>query len=127
MIATVLRNLISNAIKYTHQNGEIKINAKQNDNNVIITVTDTGVGIDSEKLQKIFCINEKSSTIGTENETGTGLGLILCKEFVEKHDGKIWAESEEGKGSKFIFLIPCRSDSLGNINTISEKQILDSK
>ncbi len=106
MIATVLRNLISNAIKYTHTNGEINISAEHGESNVIISVTDTGVGIEKEKLRKIFDIGEISSTSGTENEKGTGLGLVLCKEFVEKHNGEIWVESEEGEGSKFIFSIP---------------------
>ncbi len=108
MIATVLRNLISNAIKYTHTNGEVKISLEKDDHSVIISVTDTGVGISKEEQQKIFDISEKSSTKGTENETGTGLGLILCKEFVEKHNGKIWVESEKGKGSVFLFRIPNR-------------------
>jgi len=106
MMEIILRNLISNAIKFTHKNGEVTINTEQDKHNVIISVSDTGVGIDQEKLQKIFNISEKTSTAGTENEKGTGLGLILCKEFVEKHGGKIWVESEIEKGSKFIFSIP---------------------
>ena len=106
MIEIILRNLISNAIKFTPKNGEVKINAEQVNDNVIISVSDTGVGMEQEKLEKIFDISEKNSTAGTENETGTGLGLILCKEFIEKHNGKIWIESEIGKGSKFIFSIP---------------------
>ena len=106
MIEIILRNLISNAIKFTHKNGEVKINAGQDNDNVIIFVSDTGVGMTQEKVQKIFDISEKTSTVGTENEKGTGLGLILCKEFVEKHNGKIWIESEIKKGSKFIFSIP---------------------
>ena len=106
MIEIILRNLISNAIKFTHKNGEVKINAEQDNDNVIISVSDTGVGMTQEKVQKIFDITEKTTTAGTENEKGTGLGLILCKEFVEKHGGKIWVESEIEKGSKFIFSIP---------------------
>ena len=108
MLNTVLRNLVSNAIKFTHKNGEVKISAKQNEKNVIISVTDTGVGMSKEKIGKIFNISEKVTTYGTEDETGTGLGLILCKEFVEKHNGKIWIESEEEVGSSFIFTIPLK-------------------
>ena len=106
MIATVLRNLVSNAIKFTHKNGKVIIGAEQAENNMLISVTDTGVGMDKDELQKIFAISEKVSTSGTENETGTGLGLILCKEFVEKHGGEIWVESEIEKGSTFSFTIP---------------------
>jgi signal transduction histidine kinase len=110
MIEIILRNLISNAIKFTHKNGEVKINAEQDNDNVIISVSDTGIGMLQEKVQKIFDIGEKISTVGTENEKGTGLGLILCKEFVEKHGGKIWIESEIEKGSKFIISIPNNSN-----------------
>ena len=106
MIEIILRNLISNAIKFTHLNGEVKINAEQNKNNTIISVSDTGVGIEQEILKETFEISQKSTTLGTENEKGTGLGLMLCKEFVEKHDGEIWVQSEIGSGSKFIFSIP---------------------
>jgi len=106
MMEIILRNLISNAIKFTHKNGEVTINTEQDKDNVIISVSDTGVGMDQEKLQRIFDISKKTSTAGTENEKGTGLGLVLCKDFVEKHGGKIWVESEIGKGSKFIFSIP---------------------
>ena len=106
MLNTILRNLISNAIKFTHRNGEIKITAEQTNNNVTISVTDTGVGISKENQEKIFDISEKMTTEGTENETGTGLGLLLCKEFVETHNGKIWIESEVGNGATFLFTIP---------------------
>ena len=71
-----------------------------------ITIKDTGIGISKEIQSKIFDIDENTSTKGTENEKGTGLGLILCKEFVEQHKGEIWAESEEGKGSTFLFTLP---------------------
>ncbi len=110
MIATTMRNLISNAIKFTPQKGKITLEArsisdegKQND--VEITVKDTGLGIAPERQAKLFKISENISTKGTEKETGTGLGLILCKEFVERHGGKIWVESEVGEGSKFIFTL----------------------
>jgi len=106
MLKIILRNIISNAIKFTTRYGEITINTEQSNGNIIISISDTGIGIKKDNLQKIFHINEITSTTGTENEKGTGLGLILCKEFVEKHGGKIWAESEIGKGSKFTLTIP---------------------
>ncbi len=110
MLSTIIRNLISNAIKFTHKGGEITIKAhtitdENNHKFIEITVKDSGVGISPEKQTKLFKMTEDISTKGTENEAGTGLGLILCKEFVEKHGGKIWVESEVGKGSKFIITL----------------------
>ena len=95
-----------NAIKFTNENGKITVNAEKNNLKVTVTVTDNGVGISDESLSKLFNISEIISTKGTANETGTGIGLLLCKEFVENHSGKIWAESEFGIGSKFIFTLP---------------------
>ncbi len=111
MLATIIRNLLSNAIKYTHKYGEITIKTflvpdKNNIQYMGISVSDTGVGIPKEIQSKLFDVGETKSTKGTENEKGTGSGLILCKEFVEKHGGKIWVESEVGKGSIFNFTIP---------------------
>jgi len=106
MISAILRNLISNAIKFTHPNGQIRISAELKKNELIIAVQDNGVGIKNDRIEKLFRIEETQSTVGTKNEKGTGLGLILCKEFIEKHGGKIWVESEVGKGSKFYFAIP---------------------
>ncbi|KOH43997.1 PAS domain-containing protein [Sunxiuqinia dokdonensis] len=106
MISSVLRNLISNAIKFTHPGGQILISAREENQELQIAVTDNGVGISNESQNKLFRIEESYSTLGTLNEKGTGLGLILCKEFVEKHKGKIRVESEEGKGSQFLFTIP---------------------
>jgi len=108
MLKTILRNLISNAIKYTHSNGEITISALQNQNNIEITVSDNGVGMNEETRNKLFKIDTNITTTGTANEKGSGLGLILCKEFVEKHGGEIWVKSELGKGSAFIFSLPFR-------------------
>ncbi|MBI9066907.1 MAG: PAS domain S-box protein [Salinivirgaceae bacterium] len=107
MIATILRNLISNAIKFTRNGGVVSVFAMQEENNIQVLVSDTGVGMSKTMLDKLFKITEKVSTPGTANEKGTGLGLILCKEFVEKHGGKIWVESELEKGSTFKFTIPC--------------------
>ncbi|MGE5394129.1 MAG: PAS domain S-box protein [Candidatus Saccharibacteria bacterium] len=106
MMGTVLRNLISNAIKFTNAGGEIVISLNQIPQKIIVTVSDNGVGIKPEAMNKLFVIEQSYSTIGTNDEKGTGLGLILCKEFIEKHGGTIWAESELGKGSKFHFTIP---------------------
>jgi len=106
MISSVLRNLISNAIKFTHPGGQIIISARQEAKKLQIEVTDNGVGISETSQDKLFRIEESYSTLGTLNEKGTGLGLVLCKEFVEKHLGELWVESEEGKGSRFIFTIP---------------------
>jgi len=113
MLLTILRNLISNAIKYTPEGGTVEIGVKTR--HVVETryalslteiyVKDSGVGIEKEKITKLFDISENVSTKGTTGETGSGLGLILCKEFVEKHGGKIWVESEYGKGSEFVFTL----------------------
>lgn len=106
MISTVLRNLISNAIKFTKPGGEILIQTQQITGELIVAVIDNGIGVDKENLEKLFMIEGNHSTKGTNNEDGTGLGLILCKEFILKHSGKIWVDSEPGKGSKFYFTIP---------------------
>jgi two-component system sensor histidine kinase/response regulator len=106
MISSVLRNIISNAIKFTNPGGNINISARQKQDELWVTVSDNGVGMNKDSLDKLFRVEDSHSTPGTQNEKGTGLGLILCKEFVEKHKGKIWAESETGKGSSFHFTIP---------------------
>ncbi len=106
MIKTILRNLISNAIKFTQRNGRVEIFASSDNNGVRVAVADNGIGILKDTMTKLFRIDGNLSSRGTENEKGTGLGLFLCKEFVEKHGGKIWAESEPGNGSTFIFIIP---------------------
>lgn len=105
MISTVLRNLLSNAIKFTREGGVITVSAEQRVADVLVAVSDNGVGIAPERLEKLFSIDENDSTPGTNNEQGTGLGLILCKEFVKKHGGEIWVESEYGKGSTFYFTL----------------------
>jgi PAS domain S-box-containing protein len=106
MVKTILRNLISNAIKFTYPEGVIHVSVKQTVNETTLSVIDNGVGINSEAIAKLFRIEKAISTKGTTQEAGTGLGLILCKEFVERHGGKIWVESEAGSGSKFHFTIP---------------------
>lgn len=105
MLSTVLRNLISNAIKFTQPNGQVTVTSVMGQNELTISVIDTGVGISKERIDKLFKISEGYSTQGTQKETGTGLGLILCKEFIEKNNGKIWAESR-GDGSTFNISLP---------------------
>lgn len=106
MMQSVFRNLISNAIKFTPRGGSVAIMAARQDGGVLATVSDTGVGIKPAALPKLFSIDENVSSSGTEGEPSTGLGLILCAEFIQKHAGKIWVESSEGKGSKFFVFIP---------------------
>ncbi len=106
MITTVIRNLISNAIKFTPKNGSVYIEALRHEDVVEISVSDTGVGMNEETISKLFKIETNFTSRGTENEKGTGLGLLLCKEFVDRHGGVILVESEEGKGSTFKFSIP---------------------
>ena len=106
MLQTILRNLISNGIKYTKQGGYVNISAKSFDQYIKIAVTDNGVGIDEKIKQNLFKVGEPVTCAGTEGESGTGLGLIICKEFVEKHGGEICVESEPNKGSEFKFTIP---------------------
>lgn len=106
MFTSIIRNLVSNAIKYTHNGGIITIDAFSEDNSFFVTVSDNGIGMNPELSGKIFDIRTEATKPGTNNEKGTGLGLILCKEFVEKHSGKIWVESEPGKGAKFFVQLP---------------------
>ncbi len=110
MFKTVLRNLITNAIKFTNENGQIQIYTEKNHTKAIITVSDNGIGIDKENQIKLWKLSQQYTTSGTAEEKGTGLGLILCKEFVERHGGKIWVESELGKGSDFKFTMPFCND-----------------
>ena len=106
ILKTILRNLVSNAVKFTSVNGMVTIDYKFYNNQHIISVEDNGIGMTEDTLSKLFRIDINTTTLGTNEEKGTGLGLILCKEFVEKIGGSIWVESELGKGSKFSFSIP---------------------
>lgn len=110
MVNTILRNLISNAIKFTNPGGSIVISAERKAEELLISVADNGVGINQVSIDKLFRIEETYSTLGTQKEKGSGLGLLLCKEFVEKHGGRIWVESEVGKGSTFRFTIPLKKE-----------------
>jgi PAS domain S-box-containing protein len=106
MMSIVLRNLISNAIKYTHLEGIVSISSIQKENELVISVQDNGVGIPKDKIQRLFQIDGVYSTPGTKKEKGTGLGLILCKEFIEKNKGAIWVESNVDFGTVFHFSLP---------------------
>ena len=107
MINTVIRNLVSNAIKFNIDGGAIEINALQKDNMIEIEISDTGIGLTDEDINKLFRIDVKNTSIGSGNkEKGTGIGLIICKEFVEKNGGQIRVSSRKGKGSKFCFTVP---------------------
>jgi len=106
MLDTVIRNFLSNAIKFTKNGGQIAIKAKEEDNFFRLIIRDTGVGIKEEDLNNLFAIDSNMSTKGTNQEEGTGLGLILCKEFVEKNGGEVFVESVYGEGSSFSFTIP---------------------
>jgi signal transduction histidine kinase len=108
MIDTVIRNLLSNAIKYTFPGGKITVSltADKKLNLIKVKVADMGIGIPSDRIEKLFDIDRTYSTDGTAGETGTGLGLILCKEFVDKNGGRIWVESKPDQGSVFIFTLP---------------------
>jgi len=105
MIETIIRNLVANALKFTQEGGKISVIVEDEKNFVKVSVKDTGVGMPEKIKNRLFKIDDHVTTRGTNNEKGTGLGLILSKEFVEMHGGKIWVESEEGKGSTFIFTI----------------------
>ncbi|MFH1194660.1 MAG: ATP-binding protein [bacterium] len=111
MVSSTLTNLLTNAIKFTGQNGEIVISSRNaEENKVEVTIADTGIGIPDIILKNLFKIQEKVGRLGTEGEESTGLGLLLCREFIEKHGGKIWAGSVVGEGSKFHFTLPLASN-----------------
>jgi signal transduction histidine kinase len=112
LISSTLRNLLSNAIKFTPKNGKVYIHAHKVHDHIEISVKDTGIGIPEDIGNNIFRIDVQYTREGTEQEKGTGLGLLLCREFIEKHGGKIWVESKLGEGSEFKFTIPLKSPVL---------------
>lgn len=103
MLRTILRNLLVNAIKFTHSSGAVTVSAETEGENVVFSISDTGVGIPHDQISRLFTLDGSRSTPGTGNEQGTGLGLLLCKEFVNLHGGKIWVQSSPEKGSVFSF------------------------
>ncbi len=105
-ISTVIRNLLTNSVKFTREGGTVSISAQKLGNQIEVDISDSGIGIKQEELDKLFRLDAINTTYGTAKEKGTGIGLILCKEFIDKNGGKIWAESEVGKGSHFKFVLP---------------------
>jgi two-component system, sensor histidine kinase and response regulator len=110
MMGVILRNIVSNAIKFTKPGGSVMIKAEKNDSEVTISVTDDGIGMTGEMLNSLFRIDTKVRRTGTNKEPSTGLGLLLCKEFVDMHGGKMSVESEEGKGTKITVIIPAKEE-----------------
>jgi len=106
MMQSIFNNLVTNAIKFTNKNGLITISSKHIDDMIRFVVKDNGVGMSAEQKQMLFGMNKSFTTPGTTNEKGSGLGMILCKDFIEKHGGKIWVESDSGLGSEFFFTVP---------------------
>ena len=107
MFGTIIRNLISNAVKFTPKKGDVAVSAnKLNDDFIEICIRDTGIGISMDLIGNLFLIGEQTGRRGTEGEPTAGLGLLICKDFIEKNGGKIWVESEECKGSAFYFTLP---------------------
>jgi signal transduction histidine kinase len=108
MISAILRNLISNALKFTSHGGKVQLSVKSASNEITFCIADNGCGINPEDIKTLFDHENSFSTSGTDNEKGAGIGLLLCKELVQKHKGKIWAESKTGEGSRFYFSIPVK-------------------
>ncbi|MFO7999731.1 MAG: AAA family ATPase [Marinilabilia sp.] len=125
MLATILRNLISNAIKFSKSGGEVMLSIQKQNDEMLFSVSDTGTGISPGVQKKLFGLEEILSTEGTQAEKGTGLGLILCKEFVDRHKGEIWVESRENEGTTFYFTIPGREDEEGKKYSSGESKSSD--
>ncbi|HCY39752.1 MAG TPA: hypothetical protein DHV48_00065 [Prolixibacteraceae bacterium] len=111
MLTTVLRNLVTNSIKFTNPGGSVLISANSDEENARITVADTGIGMNQETIDLLFKIESNLTTYGTANEKGTGLGLVICKEFVERHEGRITVTSQPEKGSSFNFTLPISTNN----------------
>lgn len=125
MTGSTIRNLVSNAVKFTPKKGEVSISAKTLPGNLVeISIRDSGMGMSDEMRNKLFKLNENIGRNGTEGEPTSGLGLILCKDFIEKNGGNIWVESEEDKGSTFYFTLPCHVDE--NLKTTTSSQVPES-
>ena len=116
IIKTIIRNLVSNSIKFTKPGGSINVLTTQNETHLEVTVSDNGVGMSPDICDKLFCVNTNMARVGTASEKGSGFGLVLCKEFVEKLGGEIWAESTLDKGSDFKFTIPLNNNTKPNFN-----------
>lgn len=112
MLAMVFRNILSNAVKYSHRGGLIEIKVLQDECDVVFAVSDNGIGMEADQLGRLFSLGNNHSTPGTEKEQGAGLGLILCKEFIERLGGRIWVQSWPGLGTRFSFSIPTADSAL---------------
>jgi signal transduction histidine kinase len=106
MVDLILRNLLSNAVKFTYSGGDIRVTTRREGGTLIIRVEDTGTGIEEKDLEKLFSLGESISRTGTASEHGTGLGLLLCREFAERNGGRLWATSVPGEGSVFSVSLP---------------------
>jgi signal transduction histidine kinase len=130
LLQTIVRNLVSNAVKFTPKGGKIEVSAKPYSNQQVqISVKDSGIGMNREITDNLFNLGFKTNRKGTDGESSTGLGLLLCKEFIEKHNGKLWVESEEGKGSIFHFTIPfdvSQEQKIANIDLAHSSRTPDS-
>jgi two-component system sensor histidine kinase/response regulator len=139
MLYTVVRNLVSNAIKFTKNGGAVKLSCRKENNYLVIDIADSGIGIDEVNIKKLFRIDSTYTRSGTNKEQGTGLGLLLCKDFVEKHNGKLTVKSEVGVGTTFSVLIPTfyspgakiaeedTKEEVIDIPAFSEEEILNMK
>jgi signal transduction histidine kinase len=119
---TIIRNLLSNAIKFTGEGGEVTVGASVNGHKAVVFVRDTGVGMPKEIQERLFKVDKRVSTKGTANETGTGLGLILVKEFVERNGGEIWVESQVDVGTTFYFTLPLTDHTPNRQDNYSQTQ-----
>jgi len=106
LVQTVIRNITNNAIKFTNKGGKIELNAKKQGSEILFSISDDGIGMDEGTKEKLFKLDENISRVGTSGEKGTGLGLIICKDMIEKNDGRIWVESKLKKGTTFYFTLP---------------------
>lgn len=111
MFKAIVRNLTSNALKFTNKGGRVELSATKKDSCLLVSVKDNGVGMTQETIDKLFSFSSMVSSMGTDNERGTGLGFLMCKDFVDKHGGKIWVESEVNKGTTVHFSLPLKTDS----------------
>ncbi len=109
MMKTIMRNLLSNAIKFSYNDSEIVVGARIVDDSVVVSVRDSGKGMSEEDQRKLLNTETHFSKYGTNNEEGSGLGLLLCLDFAVKNGGRLWFESEEGKGSTFYFSVPLKA------------------
>ena len=113
MINSVIRNLMTNAVKFTPRDRKVEVKVERKEKEVMVSIIDEGIGISSEDQDKLFRIDQKFKSAGTEGEKGTGLGLIICREFVEKNGGSITVRSKPGRGSVFAFTIPLTNGDEG--------------